>query len=48
MSKRERQIYRQAYKKGQKRGQKDMLTILFGELVIGMMFALMFGQAFMF
>ena len=44
MSKREKHIYRKAYR----RGQKDMLTIVFGQLVIGMMFALMFGQAFMF
>ena len=40
MSKREKQAYR--------REQADMLKLILGELVIMIMFALMFGQAFMF
>lgn len=40
MSKREKVIYRQ--------GQIDMLKTVFGSIAIGIMFATMFGQAFMF
>ena len=40
MSKRERQAYR--------RGQADMLKMMFGIMVFGVMIATMFGQAFMF
>lgn len=40
MSKRERQAYR--------RRQADMLKMIFGCMVFGIMIAAMFGQAFMF